>query len=566
MRRDLAAFRDLTFDVAIVGGGISGACLAHDATLRGLTVALLERGDFGGATSAASSKLLHGGIRYLQQARLDKVRESARERAHFQRIAPHLTRWVPFLVPTYRGMARGRLVLACGTRLYNLLSRPGNDLIRDPAKQVPRGPFYDRAALAQRAPDVAARPDVTGAQVLYESHLHSTERMTLAFVKSAVRQGAAAANHACVDGVLRAAGRVCGVAATDVLTGQQFEVKARIVANAAGPWLPDLNDSLQIGALHRPITGFSTGVHIVTRQIMESFAVALPTARRSGALLDRGGRHVFAIPWRGHSLIGTSDRLYAGPLDAVAPTEEDVAHLLTDVGAALPGVALARRDVVHAFAGLYPLTTRELHPDVYQGTSDFQVIDHARHGGSDRVVSVLGAKYTTARRLAELATTMICKKLDRGDAPCRTAQTPVIGGDIDDVATFTSDAIVRHAPLLDPRTVEHLVHHYGTEIDAVVKVAADDRRLLRRVCPTRESIEAEVLFAVDQEMALTLRDVILRRTGLGTIGNPGEACLRRCAEIMGPRLGWTASRLDDEVRRTLTRFVISGQQTDPGHT
>ena len=195
MRRDLAAFRDPTFDVVIVGGGISGACLAHDATLRGLTVALLERGDFGGATSAASSKLLHGGIRYLQQARIDRVRESARERAHFQRIAPHLTRWVPFLVPTHRGVARGRLVLQCGMRLYDVLSRPGNDLIRDPAKQVPRGPFYDRAALAQRAPDVAARPDVTGAQVLYESHLHSTERMTLAFVKSAVRQGAAVANY-----------------------------------------------------------------------------------------------------------------------------------------------------------------------------------------------------------------------------------------------------------------------------------------------------------------------------------------------------------------------------------
>ena len=356
MRRDLAAFHDSTFDVVIVGGGISGACLAHDATLRGLTVALLERGDFGGATSAASSKLLHGGIRYLQQARVDKVRESARERAHFQRIAPHLTRWVPFLVPTHRGVARGRLLLQCGMRLYDLLSRPANDLIRDPAKQVPQGPFYDRPALAQRAPELAARPDVTGAQVLYESHLHSTERMTLAFVKSAARQGAVVANYAAVEGVLRAAGagRVCGVAATDVLTGQSFEVKARIVANAAGPWLPGLNDSLQIGRLHRPITGFSKGVHIVTRQIMQPFAVAVPTTRRSGALLDRGGRHVFAIPWRGHSLIGTSDRPYTGPLDIVGPTEEDVADLLTDIGTALPGAAMARRDVVHAFAGLYP--------------------------------------------------------------------------------------------------------------------------------------------------------------------------------------------------------------------
>ena len=186
MRREPRAFQDKMFDVVVVGGGITGACLAHDATLRGLSVALVESYDFGSATSAASSKLLHGGMRYLQQARLDKVLESARERACFQRIAPHLSQWVPFLIPTHSGFLRGRELLACGIWLYEWLTRNSNQNIVDPAKRVPANTFYTRDEVVRLVPSLGSRDDVTGAQVLYESHLHSSERMTLAFLKSAV--------------------------------------------------------------------------------------------------------------------------------------------------------------------------------------------------------------------------------------------------------------------------------------------------------------------------------------------------------------------------------------------
>ena len=556
MQREPTVFQDTTFDVVVVGGGITGACIAHDATLRGLSVALVERHDFGSATSAASSKLLHGGIRYLQLARLDKVRESARERACFQRIAPHLTRWVPFLVPTQRSLLGSRQLLGCGMWLYERLTRGEDRDVRDPAKQAPPSTFYPRAELARLVPELGARDDVTGAQVLYESHLHSSERMTLAFLKSAVRAGAVVGNYLTVDGVLKRDRRVEGVSVVDTLTDDRFDIRARIVVNAAGPWLAGLNERLGVGRLRVPIRGFSKGAHIVTRQITDTFALALSTRRRSSAMVDRGGRHVFVIPWRGHSLIGTSDRPFTGALDDVGPTEADIGDLLRDVNEALPGLGLSRADVSHAFAGLYPLTARDVRPDVYQGTGEYQVNDHGRVGGDDGVVSVLGAKYTTARHLAERATALLGRRLGRGAIPSRTGQTPLVGGEIDDLERFTSDAVMRHAEHLARDSVEHLVRHYGTEIDAVVAAGAtSDDRLLTPLSPDRESVGAEVRFAVEKEMAVTLSDVVFRRTGLGTLGDPGVECLSRCAEIMGACLGWSEARMRHEVQQTRTLFT-----------
>ena len=560
MIRDPKALQDRTFDVAIVGGGITGACLAHDATLRGLSVALIERDDFGHATSAASSKLLHGGIRYLQQARLDKVRESARERARLHRIAPHLTRWVPFLIPTQRGLLRGRSSLRCGMWCYEQLTRREDRVLRDPTKRAPRGGFHSRADLVRLVPALAARPEVTGAQVLWESHVYSTERMTLAFVKTAAHGGAVVANYVAADGLLRMRDRVEGVRAVDQLTGDRFDIRARFVVNAAGPWISTLNERLKVGRLKTSVRGFSKGAHIVTRQVTDTFALALSTGRRSSTLVDRGGRHIFVIPWRARSLIGTSDRPFDGRLDQVRPLEDDILDLLDDVRHALPGVELTRADVSHAYAGLYPLTARALRADVYQGTGDYQVIDHGHTGGSDGVVSVLGAKYTTARGLAESAMDVVCRRLGRRTAPCRTDSSALVGGDIDDLERFTEETVARYTGRLDRATVRHLISHYGTEAGAVVaageRVDTPHRALLQPLCPDRETTGAEVRYAVDEEMAVTLADVVFRRTALGTIGDPGRACLDDVAGIMAPTLGWTAARREQQIRQTQTLFPI----------
>ena len=558
MIRQPARLVDTMFDVVVIGGGITGACVAHDAALRGLSVALVEQGDFGGATSSASSKLLHGGIRYLQQGRVDKIRESAIERACFHRIAPHLMHWVPFLVPTQRSVLRGELALRSAMWLYQGITRGADRTVLDPSKRMPSARFYSGSELSRLVPALGKRDDVTGAQLLYESHLHSSERMTLAFLKTAVSSGAVVANYTAAHGVLQRRSRVEGVTVIDRLNGERFDVRGRLVVNAAGPWVVALNQRLKVGRLAAPVRGFSRGAHLVTRPVSDHFALALPTSRRASTLLDRGGRHLFVIPWRGRSLIGTSDRPHVGSLDVIEPTEDDIADLLGDVNKALPGVALTRGDVLHAFAGLYPLTAHAVSAEVYQGTGDYQIIDHGGAGGMEGVISVLGAKYTTARRVAERAVTAICQRLGRPTSRCRTRDEPLVGGAIQDLERFTTDAVRRLAGSLAPATAEHLVRHYGTEIDAVVTAGTggEDKDLLTPLAPDRETTGAEVLFAVEEEMAVTLEDVVFRRTGLGTIGKPGGDCLQRCTALMASSLRWSRARMDEELRGIEARFSV----------
>ena len=549
MHRTLAALERTRFDVAIIGGGITGACLAHDGASRGLTVALIERGDFGGATSAASSKILHGGIRYLQHARIDKVRESARERNILRRIAPHLVRRVPFLIPTQRTPLRGRWLVSTGTALYRLLGgadESGDDL------HTPSGTYFDRTALEREAPELAATGRFTGAVVVNEYHLHSSERMTLAFLKTAARNGAVVANYVTSDGLLREGTRVVGVRGR-VAGGDEVCVRARVTVNAAGPWLPGLNDLYAVGSLPRPVTGFAQGAHIVTRQLLARYAAALPTARASGALLDRGGRHVFVIPWRGHSLIGTSNRPFRGEPSDVRPATRDVSDLVDDVNRAMPSATLGRDEVRHAFAGLYPLTARRIDANVYQGTGDYQIVDHERDGMADGFVSVLGAKFTTARRVAEMAMTLVCRRLRRRGGECRTHEIPLVGS-VSTISELERRIRKQWGNSLDPATTESLVRHYGAEADDVLRGARNDPSLLRRVSARRETIEAEVVYAVAHEMARQLNDVVFRRTGLGTLGHPGDPTLERCATIMAGRLGWSEAQRAKQLGSTRACF------------
>jgi glycerol-3-phosphate dehydrogenase len=555
MQRDAEQLRRRKFDVLVVGGGITGACLAHDAALRGLSVALVERGDFASATSSASSKLLHGGVRYLQQIELRKVRESAFESACFQRIAPHLSRWVPFLVPTDRSLARGRTVMRAAMAVYEALTIGRDRGIDDPAKKAPANFYLDRSALLERVPLLAGRRELSGAQVLYESHMYNSERMVLAFLKAAAQNGAVVGNYFSLVGFLQENGAVAGGSVRDGLTGETFPVRAKVVANAAGPWIAALNRPLPGANLSLPVTGFSSGAHVVTRLVHEEFALAVGTSRPAQTVVDRGGRHVFVIPWRNHSLIGTTNSPYSGDLDSVRATESDVASLLADVNAALPGASLAPRDVRYAYAGLYPLVAEVVRPDVYQGSGEYQVVDHAP-GGVEGLVSVLGAKYTTARKVAEAGTDLVERKLGRKVTPCRTATTPLPSGDIPRLETFIAHAIERHASRLPEAAIRHLVSSYGTEIDAVAAAGAVHPRGFSPLAGDRESIEAEVIYAVEHELAVRLEDVVFRRTGLGTLGHPGPSCIRRCAELMGARLGWTEEVTAREIERVERRLSI----------
>lgn len=555
MKRSLRELEATRFDVAIIGGGITGACLAFDATLRGMSAALVEKGDFGGATSAASSKLLHGGIRYLQQGNFRKVRESAIERVYFQRLAPHLTHYVPFVIPAYSGLQKGRALLAAGLAAYEALCAGQNRWITDPAKKVPRGRLLDRANVRQLVPGPLV-DEMTGGILLYESHMHSSERMTLSFVKTASMLGATVANYMRADSFLTCRNRVIGFRATDMLDGREIGVRAAVVVNAAGPWIPLLNSAVGDKGAEKVVTGFSKGAHIVTSALTNGHAIALATREKNEALLNRGGRHIFVIPWRNHSIIGTTYGSYAEDLDRVGPSEVDVSELLGRINGALGEEFVQRDDVVSAYAGLYPLVDECIDPGKYQGTGKYQVVDHSATDGLEGLVSVFGAKYTTARRLAEKAGDLIANKLSGEFRLCGTRGAVLTGGAIENIEQYRRDKVQEYASVVPPEIAEELISNYGTEADRIIDLAKSTPALASRLSPRSTVLAAEVVYAARGEMVGCLEDFVFRRTGLGTLGNPGADALKRCAQLLGAELGWDEQRLSREVHDVVTKFVF----------
>lgn len=554
MKRDIQSLGGKTFDVLVIGGGITGACIAHDAALRGLAVALVEKGDFGGFTSSASSKLLHGGIRYLPKAQLWKIRESAREQAILQHVAPHLTQWVPFLIPTRKeAVMQGALALKAAMHIYRGICAGLTGLIRDSGKRPPRARFYQPGELFRRVPFLQGIGGITGAQELWESHMYSSERMVLAFVKTAVHNGAAAANYAEVVELLREGSRVTGALVKDVLTGTSFPVRAALVINAAGPYVQAVNRSVPALHLKKEITGFSRGVHLVARQVEDRYALALTTRQKAEGLITRGGRHFFIIPWRNRSLIGTTNVPFSGSPDDIRVSEKDIEEFLEEINRSVPGLNLARSDVFYAFTGLYPLISRKIKKDTYQGTGDYQIIDHARSDAIDGIVTALGAKYTTARLVAEKTVNLAAGKLPAPSSPCRTVEVRLSEGDIDDLEKFRRRCLEKYSSRLDQDVISHLIRYHGAESDHVVETGLH-RNMLTRLHPAAFTLEVEVYLAVAEEMAQTLEDVVFRRTGLGTTGHPGQEALVRSAEIMGDLLGWDAQERERQIAAVNERY------------
>ena len=285
-KRDIEALNSQQFDVCIVGGGISGAWLALQSAKSGWKTALIEKGDYASQTSSSSSKLLHGGIRYLQQLQFSKVRESALERAQYIYAAPHLSSSIPFAVPTYKDLARSKIFLQAGMLAYQALCFGENKIIADSEQIMPHSHSISDEEL-NRICDMEGAGH-TGAVVFYERHMLNSERMVLSILRSAADHGAVIANYVKADHYLRAEDTVTGVRTTDMINSQSFDIDAKLVINAAGPWIDSLNSDLATKGEDKSITGFAVGSHIITRKIA-SHAIALTTEHKSDAKIDRGG-------------------------------------------------------------------------------------------------------------------------------------------------------------------------------------------------------------------------------------------------------------------------------------
>jgi glycerol-3-phosphate dehydrogenase len=509
----LAALPTADLDVLVVGGGITGAGIARDAVLRGLSVALLEAVDFAAGTSSRSSKLIHGGVRYLQQGDIGLVREAASERARLRRIAPHLAVPLLMVMPTYgRGM---HLKLGAGLWTFEKVAA---------VDASERHAMWDRTRALDEEPCLAA-DGLHGAAAFVE-YLTDDARLVLATVAGAAAAGALCANHVEVTGIDRGA-----VTARDALSGATLAARARVVVNAAGPWV----EEIWRRAGTRPARGLqlTKGIHVVVDQ------ARLPL-RHAVVMQARDRRSVFAVPRDGVTYIGTTDTLFDAPALHPAITADDVDYLLDAVRRTFAGPALARTDVLASWVGLRPLLRED-----GKAPSEISRKDEIAVDAATGLISIAGGKLTTARRMAERVVDLVFDRLGRARPPCRTDSVPLPGGE---PTALDAARVAAQLPQLSRTEAARVFRLHGAGCERILARVAE-RPAAGAVVPGLPGVlRAEIEHALDDEMALTLEDLLERRTrSLSFDRRQGLEGVEAAAAIAAERLGWDTRRTADEI-------------------
>jgi glycerol-3-phosphate dehydrogenase len=522
-----------TFDVVIVGAGVNGCGVARDAAMRGLRVLLLDKGDIAAGTTAASTRLIHGGLRYLEHGEVGLVRESLRERETLLRkVAPHLVRPLPMLVPIYAGQRRGRLTIRAGMLAYDLLSS---------SKSLPRHRMLNAAEALAHAPGLEPEA-LRGAALFYDAQVEYAERLAVENALDARARGATVLTYARVERLLFEGGAARGVVFKDLLGGATHEAHAAVILNAAGPWVDEVLEGSS--AANEKLIGGTKGSHVVVR----AFKGAPRAAVYAEAFED--GRPFFVVPWDDKLLIGTTDERYAGDLDRVEADEREIEYLLRETNRVLPTARLTRGDVLYTYSGVRPLP--RVNAGEEGGITRRHFIRPSRVRG---LFSIVGGKLTTYRALAEEAVDLIFRTLGRTPPPCQTADAPLPGASVADFDAFRRDFNAQRA--LPPASAARLLKVYGVRATQVLRLAQSDTELSQVISAETGSIGAEVVYAFREELAETLADCLMRRMMVGLNGSVGLDALERAARLAQNFLGWDDERASGEVeayRSCVTRF------------
>jgi glycerol-3-phosphate dehydrogenase len=516
-----------SFDVLVVGGGITGCGIARDAALRGMRTALVEKNDFASGTSSRSSRLVHGGIRYLEHGHLHLVFEASAERRRLLRLAPHLVRPLEFVWPVYEGARVPKWKLSAGLALYDALA-----LFRNVA------PHRRLAAADVAAREPRLRRDGLRGGARYFDAATDDARLTLANAIGAWEAGAVVLNHVELRGLRRAGDVVAGASVVDRLGGDSIDVDTRVIVNAAGPWSDAVRRILEPDHPARPAVRGSKGVHIAVPRdrIGNREAITL--------LSPIDGRVMFVLPGGPEgeqAIIGTTDTYTTSSPDRVLASAQDVAYLLDAANYFFPDAQLTTRDVVSSWAGIRPL--------ISNGDGQYPTATSREHfvsRSSSGVVSITGGKLTTYRVMADDVLREVSLSLGRraSASPTRSAVLP--GGDRRDVEALTDEAL---REIRDPEIAQHLVRAHGTRWVRVWEVARSRPDGATRLLPTLPYTVAELLYCVRAELACTIGDLLIRRTHLAfEVPDHGARIAERVAEVVGPALDWSAERRAAEVR------------------
>jgi glycerol-3-phosphate dehydrogenase len=544
--RAIEALQSETFDVVVIGGGITGAGVALDAASRGYSVALVEKADYASGTSSRSSKLVHGGLRYLQNFDLGLVREALLERQLMVKLAPHLVKPLQMVVPAFDGAKPDRLV-GIGLNMYDVMSTPALRGRRNARRQqasrgnrtaaengeVDWSPARHRVISGEEVtellPGLRGR-DPTGGYLFYDCQTDDV-RLVLTVLGEAERFGAICANRLRVTELV-GGGEEAGVRVRDGGTGDEFVVAAANVINATGVWADLIRPEELHSEAEVPRIVPSRGTHIILAQ------ETLPL--RAGAIVPAGeGRSIFALPWLGRSLIGTTDNNYDGDIDHVRPSAEDVEYLLSAVNQFF-GANLTTQDVAGAYAGVRPL--------ISSGDSR-KSVDISRkaelYETSSGLITITGGKLTTWRRMAKLAVDRLVER-DGHEAPCRTQEIP-LGLPVDPAELVRVEGVADEA-------YGHLAARYGHAAEHVLTLAAERGQLAQPILDGAPDLLAEAPFAARHEQARSVGDVLLRRTRLGLLrgrelSDPHSQAARRVAGALATELGWSDARVKQEVER-----------------
>ncbi len=528
------------FDLIVIGAGINGAGIARDAAARGLRVALVEKEDIGSGTSSWSGRLIHGGLRYLEQGDVALVRESLRERELLFRLAPHLVKPVPLMIPFYQHNRRSSLTLRAGMVLYDVLSFD---------KSVGRHTVLSRDETIKRFPDINT-DGLSGAAIFYDGQVVWSERLCTEVALAAHADGAQIYTHSTVNGFIEDGGRVTGIYFTDTLTGQRHALSGRIVVNASGPWVDTVLGGAKPGA--RRFIGGAKGSHL----IVDPFPGAPTDVVYYESRAD--GRLVLIIPWGARYMIGTTDHKFDDDPDLAMADTSEVAYLLSEVNSLIPQAKLTEDDILYTYSGVRPLPYVPEKSE-WKVPRSHVIHDHAPERAN--LLSIIGGKLTTYRSLAEETVDDVVKRLGLKARPCTTARTLFPGARMADTDSFLA-GLTEATPEATPATVERLVAIFGARAADVLAFGRAHPDLLVPFDPETGATGAELVFTFRHEFCRTLTDALIRRIMVGLNSTCGRAVVDRAAGILAQSEGWDAARTAAEIaayHRYIARFDVPGR-------
>lgn len=542
MQRDISKFKNTEFDILIIGGGISGAAIAWESVTRGYKTALIEKNDFGHATSMATSKLIHGGLRYLAQYDFGVVRESLRERRYLSQILPHQAFPLPFLIPIYDFTPTPGFVLGAGLKIYDLLSYDKNDLV-DTDKHLSNSRLLSKEKVLQYEPGL--HPKGLRYGYLYYDILNKhPERSNFDFAYSAAENGATLANYVKAERFIleesseknNSKRKILGIHALDTLNNQSFEIRAKSVINATGPWGDLVLSTLEKSPV-RKITR-SKGIHMIFPRMHKNTAITFETKDK---------HHFFIIPWLNYSLVGTTDTEYDGHPDDIKVLKSEVLEFIKLINDHYPG-NLKYENLKHAYTGIRPLVSEENEESSYDASRRHEIIDHEKVEKLSGLYSVFGGKWTTSRALAEQTIDLIEKNRNfprtrsvTKNHPLKTSQTG------NRFSLFINDAHHQYDDLYGDKMITHLIEYYGSEYNKVLNYIEKDSSLKEPIEKRTHHIKAQILYGLENEMVQKLSDFLLRRAGFGNEGIPHEQTLNSIVNFMGDYLKWDKTRKEEEI-------------------